>query len=331
MVLKVTKSKNREAIKEQRILNQINHPNIVFSYGLIYPKDFKKVDFKTLEKFLPKRNQRNMKSVDKLMKKNKYGELEYPMFEKSKSPMLKHYKDIDGARKSGLKMGVSPNNLRMAPRKKFNFSQTFKEFDKTKPKPEDIEKKVEKPSKEISVSKTSRNTSRFRERVLRGRKQSRFAKQHKMKQANKFNNTLNFKFNSNNIQKKGEEDCVAKTTHLGEIRRQMNSNKYKIGESHYRGVSRKKKGPSQVSVSRKPEDKADTIPYKKMRIWKLDIIESLDLSEYEDRLAKGKFLPHLYKNKEITYETIKEYLEVLKNNNFAMLVEYCGERNLEGK
>jgi hypothetical protein len=130
LVLKVTKSKNREAIAEQRIMNQINHPNILFSYGLIYPENYKKLDLKNLEKYLPKRNKQLMSSVDKLMKKNKYGERQFPKFEKNRSPMMKHYGDIKGALgKNRVKMSVSPNPLRPGVRKKFNFSKTFKDFE----------------------------------------------------------------------------------------------------------------------------------------------------------------------------------------------------------
>jgi hypothetical protein len=129
--LKVTKSKNREAIAEQRIMNQINHPNILFSYGLIYPENYKKLDLKNLEKYLPKRKKKQMmSSVDKLMKKNKYGERQFPKFEKNRSPIMKHYGDIGGGYgKSRMKMSVSPNPLRPGIRKNFNFSKTFKDFE----------------------------------------------------------------------------------------------------------------------------------------------------------------------------------------------------------
>ena len=115
-------------------MNQINHPNILFSYGLIYPENYKKVDLKQLEKYLPKRTKKQlMSSVDKLMKKNKYGERQFPRFEKNRSPIMKHYGDINkvlgGTKKSRVKMSISPHPLRKGVRKKFNFSKTFKDFE----------------------------------------------------------------------------------------------------------------------------------------------------------------------------------------------------------
>lgn len=134
LVLKVTKSKNREAIAEQRIMNQINHPHILFSYGLVYPENFRRIDLKNLEKYLPKKPKKQMmSSVDKLMKKNKYGEREFPKFEKNRSPLLKNYGDVGGAfrlhKPEKIKMSVSPNPVRGKGRKRFNFSRTFKDFE----------------------------------------------------------------------------------------------------------------------------------------------------------------------------------------------------------
>lgn len=129
LVLKITKSKNREAIAEQRIMNQINHPHILYSYGLIYPENYKRLDLKNLEKFLPKRPKKHlMSSVDKLMKKNKYGERQFPKFEKNRSPIMKHYEEF-GTSKQKPKISVSPNPSRPRVRKKFNFSKTFKDFE----------------------------------------------------------------------------------------------------------------------------------------------------------------------------------------------------------
>ena len=155
----MTKSKNREAIAEQRIMNQINHPNILFSYGLAYPETYKRVDLKQLEKFLPRRpNRQVMSSVDKLMKKNKYGERQFPNFEKNRSPILKHYGDFGGVlgqRKSKVKMSVSPNPLKSGLRKKFNFSKTFKDFelDKEKEREEESENSELINSKKVVKSK----------------------------------------------------------------------------------------------------------------------------------------------------------------------------------
>ena len=120
------------------------------------------------------------------------------------------------------------------------------------------------------------------------------------------------------------------------IRRQMKSNSYKMGENLGRGSSINKldyKGKKEVSVSRKKnENNAPYIQYKKMRVWKLDIVESLDLEKYlVDLKRKGKARTLLHPNREITYELATEYNEVMSKNNFAMLVEYCGERNLDGK
>ena len=88
------------------------------------------------------------------------------------------------------------------------------------------------------------------------------------------------------------------------------------------------------SISRKKGNGEEPffIKYKKMRVWKLDIIESLDLETYlKDLKRKGKARTLLHPNREITYELATEYNEVLAKNNFAMLVEYCGERNLDGR
>jgi len=109
-----------------------------------------------------------------------------------------------------------------------------------------------------------------------------------------------------------------------------------MGENLGRGSSINKldyKGKKEVSVSRKKnENNAPYIQYKKMRVWKLDIVESLDLEKYlVDLKRKGKARTLLHPNREITYELATEYNEVMSKNNFAMLVEYCGERNLDGK
>ena len=48
----------------------------MFSYGIVYPKNFDNLDLKNLDKYLPKLESGLKKSVDKLMKRNKYGELE---------------------------------------------------------------------------------------------------------------------------------------------------------------------------------------------------------------------------------------------------------------
>lgn len=139
-MLKITKSKNREAIAEQRIMNQINHPHILYSYGLIYPENYKRIDLKCLEKFLPKRPKKHlMSSVDKLMKKNKYGERQFPNFEKNRSPLMKHYDEF-GTGKHKVKISVSPNPSRPRVRKKFNFSKTFKDFE--------LDKEIKKDSAE---------------------------------------------------------------------------------------------------------------------------------------------------------------------------------------
>ena len=115
-------------------MNQINHPNILFSYGLIYPENYKKVDLKHLEKYIPKRSKNQlMSSVDKLMKKNKYGERQFPRFEKNRSPIITHYGDINKAlgvpKKRKVKLSISPNPLKRGIRKNFNFSKTFKDFE----------------------------------------------------------------------------------------------------------------------------------------------------------------------------------------------------------
>ena len=117
----------------------------------------------------------------------------------------------------------------------------------------------------------------------------------------------------------------------------MKSQSYKMGESLARGSSINKpeaKRLKNVSVSRKKgaSDPPVYIHYKKMRVWKLAIIESLDLDKYlEDLKKKGKARTVLHPNRDITYEVAIEYNQVLEKNNFAMLVEYCGERNLDGK
>jgi hypothetical protein len=189
LVLKVTKSKNREAISEQRIMNQINHPNILFSYGLIYPENFKKLDFKTLEKYLPKKDKKQMmSSVDKLMKKNKYGERQFPNFEKNRSPLLKHYGEVTGnygLRKKGhSKLSVSPNPPHAIGRKRFNFSKTFKEFElqqkpgKTKEIIEDAEqinpnnpKNQNNPTDNIKLKKTTMNQiNKYKVSLIRNRR-----------------------------------------------------------------------------------------------------------------------------------------------------------------
>lgn len=116
----------------------------------------------------------------------------------------------------------------------------------------------------------------------------------------------------------------------------MKSKSYKIGENLGRGSSINKndqKDRQNASVSKKNGEKnSPFIKYKKMRVWKLDIVESLDLEQYlKDLKRKGKARTLLHPNRDITYELATEYNEVLAKNNFAMLVEYCGERNLDGR
>lgn len=117
----------------------------------------------------------------------------------------------------------------------------------------------------------------------------------------------------------------------------MKSKSYKMGENFVRGSSINKidkKGRLEVSLSRKKKLETEEIfiSYRKMRVWKLDIVESLDMEAYEQDLKKkGKVRTLLHPNREITPELVNEYTNVILRNNFAMLVEYCGERNLEGK
>lgn len=123
---------------------------------------------------------------------------------------------------------------------------------------------------------------------------------------------------------------------MSNIRKQMKSKSYKIGDNLARGSSinkneKKRRQIPSVNKKKTPENNAPYIRYKKMRVWKLDIVESLDLEQYlKDLKRKGKARTTLHKNRDITYELATEYNEVLEKNNFAMLVEYCGERNLDG-
>lgn len=135
---------------------------------------------------------------------------------------------------------------------------------------------------------------------------------------------------------KAQLESESRGTNLSNIRRQMKSKSYKFGDNLGRGSSIShvdKKGRKEVSMSRKKiENDAPYIKYKKMRVWKLDIVESLDLDKYlHDLKHKGKARTLLHPNRDITYELATEYNEVMSKNNFAMLVEYCGERNLDGR
>jgi hypothetical protein len=109
-----------------------------------------------------------------------------------------------------------------------------------------------------------------------------------------------------------------------------------MGEGMGRGSSvncPESKGFKNTSVAKVNKNNKNPvfIHYRKMRVWKLDIIESLDLQKYEKDLEKkGKARAILHPNRDITYDLAKEYIQVLGKNNFAMLVEYCGERNLDG-
>lgn len=153
-------------------MNQINHPNILFSYGLIYPENYKKLDLKNLERYLPKRkNKQLMSSVDKLMKKNKYGERQFPRFDKNRSPLMKHYGDMNGVMgKNRVKMSVSPNPLRPVIRKKFNFSKTFKDFELEKSiKDEDINEMY----KDEENIKDKRNLNKYVSNPKYGNKKKR--------------------------------------------------------------------------------------------------------------------------------------------------------------
>lgn len=78
-----------------------------------------------------------MKSVDKLMKKNKYGELEFADFERGKQKLFKPIKKADflegnntrrgvSRRKRVSKVSVSPHQIRK--RMNFNFSNTCKDI-----------------------------------------------------------------------------------------------------------------------------------------------------------------------------------------------------------
>lgn len=292
LVLKVTKSKNREIIKEQRFLNKINHPNIMFSYGLIYPQKEEQIDLKQLDKYLPKLDSNLKKSVDKLMKRNKYGELEYLNFEKSKTPLLKNFFEKDHHKPIHIKASVSPNHLKNHFRpKKFNFSQTFKEYEIKNIGNDSVD-----DTKEIERTKTTRINSKKPMKGLLRRK-------------------------TNFSQLRMEKDYKRKGTGMSELRKEMKSQNYKMGESHVKTVPKKKTAIQDQKM----------IYYKKLRVWKLDIMENLDLAEYEERLKKKKFLPSIHRNKDISYEETKEYLKIMQNNNFGMLVEYCGERTLDGK
>jgi hypothetical protein len=142
--------------------------------------------------------------------------------------------------------------------------------------------------------------------------------------------------NSKVNKSKAQLESESRGTNLSNIRRQMKSKSYKFGDNLGRGSSInqiEKKGRKEVSVSRKKiENNAPYLKYKKMRVWKLDIVESLDLEKYlHDLKHKGKARTLLHPNREITYDLATEYNEVMEKNNFAMLVEYCGERNLDGK
>ena len=82
-------------------------------------------------------NRSNMKSVDKLMKKNKYGELEFADLERGKQKLFKPIKKADflegnqtrrgvSRRKRVSKVSVSPHQIRK--RLNHNFSNTCKDI-----------------------------------------------------------------------------------------------------------------------------------------------------------------------------------------------------------
>jgi hypothetical protein len=291
-VLKVTKSKNREILNEQRFLNKINHPNIMFSYGLIYPYSLDQIDLKHLDKYLPKLDNTLKKSVDKLMKRNKFGELEYFNFEKSKTPLLKNFFEKDPHKATHIKASVSPNHIKhnFHP-KKFNFSQTFKEYNARNQNDDSINS-----IQDIQRTKTVRVPSQRPPKDVSRRK----------------TNFSRFKM---------DKDYKRKGTGMSELRKEMKSQNYKMGDSQ---VNTAPKKPTDIQEQK-------MIYYKKLRVWKWDIMEKLDLTDYEERLQNNKFLPALHSNKDIKYEETKEYLKVMEKNNFGMLVEYCGERTLDGK
>lgn len=135
---------------------------------------------------------------------------------------------------------------------------------------------------------------------------------------------------------KPQNDLESKGTNLSNIRRQIKSKPYKMGKNLTRGTSINqvdKRARLEVSLSKKKQQESEHIfiGYRKMRVWKLDIVETLDMEAYEkDLKKKGKARAVLHPNREITHELAIEYTQVIARNNFAMLVEYCGERNLEG-
>lgn len=264
----------------------------MFSYGLIYPYNLDHIDLKHLDKYLPKLENTLKKSVDKLMKRNKYGELEYFNFEKSKTPLLKNFFEKDIHKTNHIKASVSPNHLKNhVHSKKFNFSQTFKEYN-VHHKDEDSMGAIQN----IERTKTTRINSKKPMKEMSRRK----------------TNFSRFKV---------DKDYKRKGTGMSELRKEMKSQNYKMGESHVNTAPKKQTEIQDQKM----------IYYKKLRLWKWDIMEKIDLTDYEDRLEKNKFLPALHANKEIKYEETKEYLRVMQKNNFGMLVEYCGERTLDGE
>ena len=65
-------------------------------------------------------------------------------------------------------------------------------------------------------------------------------------------------------------------------------------------------------------------------MWKLDLLVKLDHQAHAKLEEKKGRKLQFHKNREITVEVAREYKRVINSGNFAMLIEYCGERTLEG-
>ena len=65
-------------------------------------------------------------------------------------------------------------------------------------------------------------------------------------------------------------------------------------------------------------------------MWKLDVLVKLDHEAHAKLEEKKGRKMAFHKNREITVEAAREYKRVINSGNFAMLIEYCGERTLEG-
>lgn len=274
-----------------------------------------------------------MKSVDKLMKKNKYGELEFADLERGKQKLFKpiHKNDfLEGnqtrrgisRRKRMSKVSVSPNQIRK--RMNFNFSKATKDVGTGKKSSPGHQKKVNSNLKNNACLVESQNF----DKEIKNRGRTTQTKREKFRMKRNGLRSRNSKFGIDTKISKEIEKLKS-----NQISNQKIQDEYKRQPSRPRAnVSRTQNNrKNNVSISRKPQ-KIQYIVYKKLRMWKLDLFEKLDPEAHiKLEKKKGRKLIFYPKNRDITVEMALEYKRVLQSGNFAMLIEHCGERTLEGK